>query len=188
MKVLMKLLTDTVFGDGKSLPGGEDISVLHDEDGFPYYRGDTLKGIFREELINLLLWQEKSGQEAEEYANKLLGKSGDDTIGGQKIEFSNLTIPAKVKNLVLKETGNAPETVLQSFTHLRKFTALDEEGTAKTGTLRVARCVNKGICLTGEIKCSPEQEELVKEVLTQINWVGTMRNRGFGKVLIMEET
>ena len=50
MKIKMELLSDVIFGNGMSVPGGEDISVLCDSNGFPYYKGGTLKGIFREEL------------------------------------------------------------------------------------------------------------------------------------------
>ena len=39
MKVKMKLLSDTIFGNGQSIPGAEDIAVLHDRYGFPYYKG-----------------------------------------------------------------------------------------------------------------------------------------------------
>ena len=56
MKIKMELLSDTIFGNGMSIPGGEDISVLSDENGFPYYKGGTFKGIFREELERFLDW------------------------------------------------------------------------------------------------------------------------------------
>ena len=50
MKIKMELLSDAIFGNGMSVPGGEDISVLRDMYGFPYYKGSTFKGVFREEL------------------------------------------------------------------------------------------------------------------------------------------
>ena len=34
MRVKIELLSDAIFGSGKSVPGGEDVSVLHDEYGF----------------------------------------------------------------------------------------------------------------------------------------------------------
>ena len=64
MKIMMRLVSDAVFGNGNSVPGGEDIAVLHDSHGFPKYKGSTFKGIFREELINLLLWKGCSEEEA----------------------------------------------------------------------------------------------------------------------------
>ena len=46
LKIKMQLISDVVFGNGMSIPGGEDISILCDEQGFPYYKGGTFKGIF----------------------------------------------------------------------------------------------------------------------------------------------
>ena len=59
MKIKMQLLSDVIFGSGVSVPGGEDISVLCDKDGFPYYKGSTFKGVFREELERYLQWTEE---------------------------------------------------------------------------------------------------------------------------------
>ena len=55
--VTMELLSDAIFGNGCSIPGGEDISVKTDEDGLPYLSGSTWKGLLREETANLLEWQ-----------------------------------------------------------------------------------------------------------------------------------
>ena len=50
MKLLieMTLQSDAVFGNGLSIPGGEDIATQMDDAGFPYLKGNTFKGIFRE--------------------------------------------------------------------------------------------------------------------------------------------
>lgn len=42
----MTLLSDAIFGNGLSIPGGEDIATQMDDQGFPYLKGNTLKGIF----------------------------------------------------------------------------------------------------------------------------------------------
>lgn len=73
----MELLSDVVFGNGMSIPGGEDISILCDGFGFPYYKGGTMKGIFREELIRYLNWTMDDTVAIEQKVNCLLGKSGD---------------------------------------------------------------------------------------------------------------
>ena len=70
--VHMKLESDTIFGNGMNVPGGEDISVQTDSWGFPYLKGSTFKGIFREEFINYLAWERKSAEEAEETVKVLL--------------------------------------------------------------------------------------------------------------------
>lgn len=188
MKIKMELRSDVIFGNGVSVPGGEDISVLCDEYGFPYYKGSTLKGIFREELIRLLVWKglAKTKEEAESQVTVLLGKSGEDYFKEErKLIFSDFHLSDQVKNRVLEEIGtDNKQEVLNCFTHLRTFTSISEDGLAKDGTLRIGRCVNKGICFFSELICDEKDQDLVKEVLRLIKWVGTMRNRGFGKVCL----
>ena len=53
---------------------------------------------------------------------------------------------------------------------------------AKKGSLRIARCVNKGVSFYSDIVCEQEQEQLIKDVIKTIKWIGTKRNRGFGRV------
>ena len=69
MKLLieMTLQSDAVFGNGLSIPGGEDIATQMDDAGFPYLKGNTFKGMFREELINLLGWTGKDTAETRPY-------------------------------------------------------------------------------------------------------------------------
>ena len=50
IQVTMELLSDTIFGSGYSIPGGEDVAVCRDERGYPYFKGSTLKGLLRESL------------------------------------------------------------------------------------------------------------------------------------------
>lgn len=184
MKIRMTLMSDTIFGNGMSVPGGEDISVLHDAQGFPYYRGSTFKGVFREMLVRYLEWNGAEDAKASEIVRKLLGRNGDTEMDSDKLVFSDFCIPGNVRSRVLNEIGDDPDAVLDSFTHVRTFTAIDESGTVKKGSMRVARCVNKGIVFDGTIRCGDPQSEMVKEVLTLIKWIGTMRNRGFGKIRI----
>ena len=90
LKIKMELKSDTVFGNGSSIPGGEDISVLNDSYGFPYYKGGTFKGVFREELLRYLVWTGEEEKQAEVQVNQLLGKSGDDNlVDNGKLVFSD---------------------------------------------------------------------------------------------------
>lgn len=187
MKIKMTLMADTIPGNGESVPGGEDISVLHDENGFPYYKGGTLKGIFREELTNYLAWTGGTEEDFNEL-NVLLGRSGADEDNARKLRFSDLTLSENVRAAIMKEEIGgkhlSPEDILDIFSYMRTFTALDEDGIVKDGSLRYARCLTKGLIFYGDITCAEEDEELVKEVLSLICAIGTMRNRGFGNVKI----
>ncbi|MDO5132252.1 MAG: RAMP superfamily CRISPR-associated protein [Eubacteriales bacterium] len=196
IQVNMTLLSDTIFGSGRSVPGQEDISVLRDADGFPYYRGSTFKGIFREELERYTRWAglykpdpegdgtENPGKE-NPVVRRLLGSNRGVGERSGCMAFSDFMLPGSVKHFVLGELGEgSAEEVLDACTHLRAFTQISEDGTAEHGTLRIARCVNRGLVFQSRISMPEEDEELVREVLSMIKWIGTMRNRGFGKVRI----
>ncbi|MBQ8639964.1 MAG: hypothetical protein IJ468_12430 [Lachnospiraceae bacterium] len=183
MKIKMTLLSDAVFGSGISVPGGEDISVITDEEGFPYYKASSLKGVFREEAENLMNWKGKSESEIASWINTRLGKSGDSNLNEvQKIRFRDFSLSDKVKAIVNQQMKNNPEQIQHAFSYLRAFTALDEEGMVKKGSLRNVRCLKNGLIFYGEINCMADDEAMVEEILSCIKWVGTMRNRGFGKV------
>ena len=184
MKIKMELKSDGIFGNGISIPGGEDLSVQCDTYGFPYYKGSTFKGIFREELFRYLKWNGVNEKESIHRAEELEGFGGDDNTQNRgKLIFSDFTLSEAVKEKVLNEIGkNRSQEILNAFTNTRVFTSIDEEGIAAEGTLRMGRCVTRGLFFYSEIACRKEDEELVKEVLQLIKWVGTMRNRGFGKV------
>ena len=190
MKIRMELLSDTVFGNGVSVPGGEDISVLCDADGFPYYKGGTFKGVFREELERYFLLtaenEEMTEAECVSRCDELLGTPGSNrTADAGKIVFSDFTLSKEVRGRVLQETGsNHAQTVLEACTHLRTFTAIDDDGQVAEGSLRSCRCVNKGLVFYSEIICRENDQELIREVLGLIKWIGSMRNRGFGKVRV----
>ncbi|KIR01313.1 protein of unknown function DUF324 [Lachnospiraceae bacterium TWA4] len=180
LNLKMTLLTDTIFGNGLSIPGGEDSSVLCDQEGFPYYKGGSFKGIFREELENLMSWSPEYAIDIEEK----LGISGSDEDVEGKIRFSDFMIPSNIKKLVRENIDNS-EDVLDSFTYLRTFTKLNDEGMASKGSLRNYRCIKAGVTFTSQITCFDSDKEWIEEVLGLIKWVGTMRNRGFGKVKIV---
>lgn len=187
MKIRMQLLSDVIFGNGMSIPGGEDISVLCDENGFPYYKGGTFKGVFREALEQYLGWTAADEADIEAQIDRLLGKSGDDlTSSSGKLIFSDFQLSDYVKQQMLaeieKEDGDYRDSILHALSHQRTFTALSDEGIVSEGSLRSCRCVNRGLNFYSQVECGREDEKLVAEVLSCIKWIGTMRSRGFGKV------
>ena len=165
LRVTMELLSDTIFGSGFSIPGGEDIAVCRDAAGYPYLKGSTLKGLLRESLENYLVWT--GGDEAD--LNALLGEPGwSGADDGRRIHLTELT---------LDQRPDDPEQCFSS----RMFTSL-ENGIVKEGTLRAAACIHSGQVFTGELTCRSEDISLVQHALAGIKWAGTMRSRGFGRV------
>lgn len=179
----MTLQSDAVFGNGLSMPGGEDIATQMDDRGFPYLKGNTLKGMFREELINLCSWTGKEREETDRMVCTLMGEGGSEQFDeSRKVRFSDLALHPELKKAVAEETAELSEHIAM-FTYTRDFTSL-EDGMAKEGSLRQCRCVKSGLHFYGTCSCADQDAELVKEVLALVKWVGTMRNRGFGKVSI----
>lgn len=189
MKVKIKLLSDTIFGSGQSIPGGEDIAVLHDKNGFPYLRATTFKGIFREEFENYCsLTNERSDADIE----KMFGKPGianEDTdkiekLNSERLIFTDFRISENVRNIILNDIGERSQNkVLDSFTNIYTFTSI-ENGVSKEGSLRSARCIKKGVIFYGIIGCSKENEDIIKNVLKMIKFMGNMKTRGFGRVKV----
>lgn len=196
IRIKMKLISDAIFGSGISVPGGEDISVLCDQYGFPYYKGSTFKGVFREELMRFLGWTMDSEKDIEKKLSQLLGKSGDTIYdSSHKIVFSDFILSNAVRKQILNEiepevagildTGiNYSEMITDALSHTRTFTKLDENGMAQEGSLRNCRCVNKNLIFYSDMICDKEDLTLIEDVLSMIKWIGSMRNRGFGKVTI----
>ena len=69
------------------------------------------------------------------------------------------------------------------FSYIREFTSL-ENGLAKDGSLRSARCIKRDLNFYATCICDKEDAQLIKNVLELIKWVGSMKNRGFGKVRV----
>lgn len=170
LQVRLELLSDTIFGSGHSIPGGEDIAVCQDENGYPYLKGTTFKGLLRESMQDLLEWSGGPTDTVE----ALLGKEGwTGTAGGRRLHLTPLTLEEK------------PEESETCYDH-RTFTSLEND-VVKTGTLRSAVCVCRGQTFTGRIFCEEQDVSLVRESALGIKWLGTMRSRGFGHVKVTAE-
>ncbi|MCD7886942.1 MAG: RAMP superfamily CRISPR-associated protein [Clostridiales bacterium] len=167
LRVTMELLSDTIFGSGFSIPGGEDIAVCQDGQGYPYLKGSTVKGLLRESLINWIAWNDGS----QETVNALLGDEGwNGAADGRRIQITALTLERK------------PTDPADCFA-LRTFTSL-EDNIVKEDTLRTAACIRAGQVFFGELTCDAGDVELLKNALRGIKWAGTLRSRGFGQVKV----
>lgn len=182
MKIKMELMSDTIFGNGISVPGAEDISVQTDINGFPYYKGSTFKGILREQTERYLGWQGKSESETNEIINTLFGKEGNDETTHQ-LYFSDFCLSEGVRNHILAFLKDEKkDSITEIMSNVRTFTSINKSGVAKKGSLRMARCIEKGLIFYAEIDGAGEYEELIRNVISSVKWIGTMRQRGFGKV------
>ena len=170
LKIRMLLESDTILGSGYSIPGEEDTSVCKDENGYPYMKGSTFKGLLRESMENLAFWTEMDAGEIE----KMTGVEGwNEEPEERRIHLTSLKLE------------NPPEDPEECYS-MRTFTSL-ENGVIKKGTLRTAACIVGGSVFQGELSCAAQDEKFVEQALKGIKYVGTLRNRGFGKVKITYE-
>lgn len=189
MKIKMELLSDTIFGNGVSIPGAEDIAVQCDTFGFPFYKGGTFKGLFREEYENYLYVCGKTEVEIRSELRTLFGESGENESDPRRLVFSDFSLSEGVKKAVLDEIeGDDYMRVTEIFTHIRTFTKINEDGMIEDGTLRRARCIDRGLCFYSELRCSDEDACSIREALSFVKSIGTMRNRGFGRVKLSDVT
>lgn len=170
LKIEMILKSDAIFGSGYSIPGEEDIAVCKDQNGYPYMKGSTFKGLLRESMERMAYW---CGMENTEIDKMMGAADWHGEAENRRIQVTSLRMQKK------------PEQVQECY-DMRVFTSL-EHGVAKKGTLRMAACISRGTVFAGEITCAQEDVPFVEDALKGIKWVGTLRNRGFGEVEIKSE-
>ena len=164
LNVEMTLCSDTIFGSGYSIPGGEDIAVCQDELGYPYLKGSTFKGLLRDGMEHIIAWTNTDIK----LLDQLFGCSGMQEETGDKIQVTSLTLQQ-----VPRQSKDCYDT--------RVFTALSS-GVVKEGSLRNAVCIREGLKFSGNIYCQKMHADILIQAIHAIKWVGTMRSRGFGRV------
>ena len=168
IQVTIDLLSEVIISSGHSIPGGENISLRLDASGRPYLPGSTLKGLLRESMENLLVWE---GVQDETILPKLFGTEGHDIDDARRLVFG-----------MQRLCGNEEWSVQ------RTFTKLTEERVAEPKKLRTASCLKRGLQFRGLIGCDEMDLVRVENALKAIKWIGLLRNRGFGGVKISTET
>jgi CRISPR/Cas system CSM-associated protein Csm3 (group 7 of RAMP superfamily) len=175
--VSLTLLSDTIIGSGYSIPGGEDIAVKTDSEGYPYLAGETFKGLLVSSLEDWLEWC------CPETASKRLAEFMGDR-GGESWHGNQSPKQVFVTPLLLSDEDRKKEAD-QCF-GTRTFTKI-EQGIATKGSLRVASCVRSGLTFVGSICCNSDDKddlELLESSLQCIKYIGTSRTRGFGRVCV----
>ena len=212
----IKLLSDTIFSGGESIVSISDIDELYDDYKIPYYKGKSIKGNIREaaELIieNQSKFDQEKAKQNEEIVKALFGKKflkseeseedeknkedkekkelyrDDQNQGILRFENASLEDDLKqnLKYLVDKKIITKDE-IISSLTDIRYATKIDREyGTAKKGSLRSMRVLNKGITFSANIYSERDLTEdelaLLLCAVKATRHVGTLRSRGKGQV------
>ncbi|MDP2692018.1 MAG: RAMP superfamily CRISPR-associated protein [bacterium] len=182
MKITLKTQSALLSASGES-SAHLDADVKYDKHGFPYIQAKTFKGLLRESGLEVC---EILGNDYE-VVDELFGKTGNKDSG--LLAFNNLCL--KDYNVIEKELIRHhnilnKEFIKKFFTEIRQQTTI-ENGTAKDKSLRKYRLIKEGIEFETNIEIenvTQNQIGFLKNTLLNLRYIGTRRNRGFGKIEI----
>ncbi|MGB5024950.1 MAG: RAMP superfamily CRISPR-associated protein, partial [Saprospiraceae bacterium] len=179
MKLTLNTISPLLCASGES-SAHIDADFKYDKYGFPYIQGRTIKGLLRESAEEVC---EMLGIKNSLVAS-IFGISGSN---GSKLYFNDFKIVGNSNMIYLLNTDEykmLPESLIKTYyTEFRRQTAI-EKGVAKDKSLRTYRLIKEGItfegCIVGFL--NEGENELLKNAIINLIYIGSRRNRGFGKV------
>jgi len=190
--IKIELLSDTTVGRGDGVAGLVDQEVEHDNYGFPYFRGRTLKGLLREECDNLVSFL---SDDWKRLANTLFGVSGSEIGTMAKIHIGDACLPKDLRQAVALQLEHPKSDltstdILFSLTTIRSQTAINpKSGATKGKSLRSSRVILRKLCFTAPVIFEVQTLEDIHKMLTlfapttlALRRIGDGRNRGRGHV------
>lgn len=190
LKITLK--SDASFGRGDGVAGLVDVEAQHDEWGLPFLGGRAIKGILVEECADILhSLPTKLKKHWSEVAQMLFGQPGSLAADEARLFIGNACLPTDLCAVIAYEVQSeqmSREDVLETFTALRKQTAMDADGVAKDHSLRSIRVVMRETCLEAPLRLTDlESSEQTADALALLSAcvhafrrAGTGRNRGRG--------
>ena len=186
-RIKITLKSATTFGRGDGVPGLIDREIEHDEHGFPFLRGKTLKGLLAESAENVVYAAagEDSKSEWAKAKNALFGQSGRGLEERGILHIGDAQLPPELRRALLD--GNwSPEDVFYSLTGIRRQTSINEYGAPEHASLRAMRVLLPGVMLIAPLSFSGAKEpdssqlQLLAASMLDFRHAGTGRNRGRG--------
>ncbi len=189
----LELLSAATFGRGDGVAGLVDREIEHDEDGFPFLRGRTLKGLLFEAAEDFVFAFRQQGDESwESIRDEVFGRPGSGMAGQGILHVGDARIPDALRALVRNEYQRTDkkefhlDEVIAACTGIRRQTAINSDGGPTHGTLRSMRVVLRGTLLEATLLCAraPIEKEwaLLTGATLALRSAGTGRNRGRGRL------
>lgn len=162
---------------GLSLGSDLDSMVIKENEMYPFVPGKTMKGLIRDAVESLLLFQGDYEQKRD-LVEDLFGVSNREQHKQGCAFFSDATLSEALKVELLKNS------LYKSLYHTKSSTKIDSSGIACTGSLRKIETTIP--CeLYGTIMDLPENmSSVVQRSLGLIKQLGSNRTRGMGRCLI----
>jgi CRISPR/Cas system CSM-associated protein Csm3 (group 7 of RAMP superfamily) len=190
--VTISLESNCLLGSGEGWGSVVDADIVFDNIGLPYFPARRLKGCIRESAKEVLEMMECAGIKKfnKQQIDLAFGRPGE--TDGANVIFNNLYLP-NYKDVVswcswaLQEFKCAlsPEVIVNSFTNIRQQTSINDKGIAEDKSLRTFRVLKSGLKFEGSVMIKKENTEILNLLAlscSNLRYVGTMRNRGYGKV------
>lgn len=193
-KIRITIKSAATFGRGDGVAGLVDREIEHDQHGFPYLRGKTLKGLLAESAENIVFALKDHPDQPDWRAikDKLFGKPGQGIDERGSLHIGDATLSAGLRSaleteLDAEEPTLTKEDVLYGLTGIRRQTAMNEFGAPEHHTLRSMRVLLPGVTLEADLDLdSPadDQWSLLTAACLDLRRAGTGRNRGRGHILV----
>jgi CRISPR/Cas system CSM-associated protein Csm3 (group 7 of RAMP superfamily) len=191
-KIRITIKSAGTFGRGDGVAGLVDREIEHDNNGFPFLRGKTLKGLLAESAENIVyaLKDHPGKNNWREIKDKLFGKPGRGTSERGTLHTGDAVLPAGLLTALKEELDNktlTPEDVLYGLTGIRRQTAMNEYGAPEHASLRSMRVLLPGVSLEADLHIdgpTDEQLSLLTAAALDLRRAGTGRNRGRGHILV----
>lgn len=186
LKLHLTLKSAATFGRGDGVPGLVDREIEHDDHGFPFLRGKTLKGVLAESAANINF---ATGGAFREEQNTLFGRPGRGNAERGIMHVGDARLPQPLRLLLQREQQEkpqefAPDKILESLTGIRRQTAITPAGAPDRATLRSMRVLVRDTQLTSDLTFARDLTERERAFLAacvlDMRWAGTGRNRGRG--------
>lgn len=184
-KITITLKSASTFGSGNGVAGLVDREIEHDEYGFPFLRGKTLKGLLAESAENVAFALENEDETLPWHTAKhtIFGTGGAGLKERGILHIEDAQLPEALRAEILK-AGWKKEDVLYSLTGIRRQTSINEHGAPDHATLRSMRVLLPGVTLEANISFDREPSDMELQLLTSavldFRHAGTGRNRGRG--------
>jgi CRISPR/Cas system CSM-associated protein Csm3 (group 7 of RAMP superfamily) len=180
---------------GSGLAAGADVDelVIKDKNNLPFIPGKTLKGLVREAVEEILVFQQKqaSASFVEMFGNSkdkdfLQLKTNDDEKDDDKVRkgcsfFKNAELPLDLRDCIIAQG-------ISSYLYRSIASTEIDDGIAKKFSLRKMQTVVP-CSLEGEILNVPD--DFVPEIVNGLKFIkclGQNRNRGLGRCQITVDT
>lgn len=191
-KIRITIQSAATFGRGDGVAGLIDREIEHDQYGFPFLRGKTLKGLLAESAENIVFALEDHPNQPDwrGVKNRLFGQPGQGHAERGTLHLGDATLSPSLRSVLESEFLSRQltrEDILFGLTGIRRQTAMNEFGAPENATLRSMRVLLPGVVLEADLHLdqpAPEQLSLLTAACLDLRRAGTGRNRGRGHILV----